>query len=269
MPATSDLINVYRFSTGRRFYAVGQVRDVAAALGDERIARRAEEALEHDRGTLEKERLWKVAKKEKSSGRGRAVELDNRLDRVLSGMHASVSALKAALARESDLAKRCDAFLTSTFPQGPGAITNSEFEDQLGAMKEILDHLETIDNAQAEAMHITPFAEQLSVLVPLFEAELREPGEQFRFKKLRAARALGHEKLCELIATIVADYPGRDPENVEKKERLYAPIAEQNERVRARLARRPSPDVEVDPETGEELDTEDDTDGDDPSEPRS
>lgn len=268
MPAVNELINVYRFSTGRRAFAVGQVREVAVDLGDELIARRAEELLEHDRGTLEKERLWKTAKKQKSSGRGRAVELDNRLDRNLSGMFTSVRALRDTLDRESELAKRCDEFLTTTFPQGPGAITNLEFEDQLGAMEDIVRHLATISDAQAKEMHISPFNEQLAVLVPLFASELDQPGEKFSFKVLRAARTLGHEMLCELIATIVANHAGRAPENVEKRRRLYAPIAEQNERVRVRLARRPAPDVEVDPVTGEELDTEDD-DADDPAGPRS
>lgn len=257
MPAVNEVIKTYNFSTGRRLYAIGQVRRAAAELGDELITRRADEALEHDRGTLEKERRWKIAKQQKSAGRGQAAALDNRLDRVLSGMHASVAALRGALDPDDALTQRCDRFLATYFPEGPGAITNLEFEDQLGAMKNIAEHLAEMDADEARQMHISPFREQLAALLPLFETELEEPGEQFRFQVLRAARAVGHEKLCELIATIVAHYPGREPENVEKRQRLYAPIAEQNERVRARNARRPSPDVEVDPETGEELDTED------------
>ncbi|MEQ9072688.1 MAG: hypothetical protein RLP09_02465, partial [Sandaracinaceae bacterium] len=94
--------------------------------------RRADAALEHAR----EERLWKIAKRQQEAPRGNAVELHNQLDRVISGMHTSV----AALDRESPLAKRCREFLATYFPQGAGGITNREFEDQLGAMKEILAH---------------------------------------------------------------------------------------------------------------------------------
>src|SRR5690606_6360038 len=87
------------FSSGASVgvYAIGQLRKVAAELGDVQITQRADAALEHDHGTLEKERLWQVARSQKSGARGRAAELDNHLDRIVSGMHTSVSALKGAL----------------------------------------------------------------------------------------------------------------------------------------------------------------------------
>ena len=186
-------------------------------------------------------------------------------------MFTSVSSLKGALDSDSELAQRCGAFLDTYFPEGPAGITKREFEEQLGAMQEILRHIQAIDAAQAAEMHVTPFSDQLARLVPSFEAELAQPGEQFRFDILRTAREVGHENLCTLIAAILAGYPGRDPEQVEKRHRLLAPLAEQNERVRVRMARRPAPDVAVDPETGRELvdpvDDLDPTADDDPAEP--
>ena len=137
-------------------------------------------------------------------------------------------------------------------------------------MQEILGHLQAMPADEASEMHVSPFVAQLARFVPLFEAELAQPGEQFRFDILRAAREVGHENLCTLIATILAEYPGREPENVQKRGALLAPIREQNERVRARKARRTAPDVDVDPETGEELLVTEDVlepTGDDPSEP--
>lgn len=52
--------------------------------------------------------------------------------------------------------------------------------------------------------------------------------------------------------------PTRDEEHVRKRTAILAPIVGLNERVRARRSRRSAPDVEADPETGEErLVTED------------
>jgi len=73
------------------------------------------------------------------------------------------------------------------------------------------------------------------------------------FKELRTARANGHEALCKLVSTIISEYQKEDPETVETRGALLAPVFAQNAKISERRKTNPAPDVDVDPDTGEEL----------------
>src|SRR5690606_33071236 len=106
---------------------------------------------------------------------------------------------------------------------------------------------------QLRRLNITWHVGELARLAPQLAAALDQPREGMRFEEVRATREEGHEKLCELVATIVSQFRGRSEANVQARTALLAPVVEANERVSARRRRRNGPDVEVDPNTGEEL----------------
>jgi hypothetical protein len=267
----TDIIQFFslpRFSTGRRIFACGQVLDAARRQENaELLIDLIERSTAQDRATLALEARWREQRANRSRARGRAVELDNEIDRLLGGMFTTVSVLVGAL-RTGDRASEGRAFLRSFFPEGAGSITNMRFEDQLAVMEEMLTRLAAMSAEQIDRLNIGFYVEELRRLVPEFERELREhTREDLRFDVVRAARQEGHENMLLLLATIYATRAGRDEADTRARRELIGPIIEQAERIRARRRTRPSGhDVEVDPETGEEHDQEDDVDPSDPEE---
>lgn len=261
----ADYVALYRFSTGRRLFTLSQLRARAAERGDETLVQRIDEAIEHDRETVRLEGLWEKARRQTSRARGRAVELDQRIDRLLGAMHTTVSVLLSTLPPESERARRARGFLDRFFPAGAAAIVNSAFEDQLAVLEHMTEALGAMDRAALDELNVAHFARELAELTPQFKTELSQPSEGFRFDKLRAARDRGHRNLLVLVATIIAQHPGSEPAEVGARRALLAPIAEQNARIRAARRRAPrGPDVEVDPQTGEEIDRP----GDEPTAPQ-
>lgn len=247
------LYTIARFSTGRRLFVIAQVLELARELGNVRLIARAEQALAFDRETREKESEWRRVRGNRSRARGNAVEIDRQLDRVIGAMHSSLHAVLVALDPRSAHAAKVRAFIDRYFPEGADAITNAEFEDALAIIEEMNEDFALLSEAERAELSITFHVPELARLAPQLSTELNKPTGGIRFATVSAARLEGHENLCTLASTIVAEYPGRKPENVEACTKLLTPIFDANARVAERRKRKNGPDVDVDPDTGEEL----------------
>lgn len=248
-----EQFTLYRFSTGRRLFTLKVVLALARAHGNPLIIACSEEAIAFDEGTRATEAAWNRTRGRASAARGNAVEIDAQIDRQLVGMHTGVSALHGAARTDSPLWKLSGDFLAHNYPDGPGVITNSAFEDELETVEEMLKDIVAMRPEDVAALAISYYVGELTRLAPLLATELSTPTEGMRFEAVRAAREEGHENLCTLIGAIVSQYRGRTAENASIRAALLAPINAQNERVAERRRKRASPDVDVDPETGEEI----------------
>lgn len=255
------LFTLLRFSNGRRLFVLRQVLAVAKELANPKLVARTEAAIAHELELRKKERRWARTKGKKSKARGEAQVLDARIDRLLSSLYRTVESVLDAVDPTGEHAAMVRAFLAKYFPAGVQEITHSEFEDELNIIEEMNEDFATLSEDDIKKLNIGYHVPELARLAPLFAAELdkSEEGDAIRFSEVRAAREQGHLKLVKLVATIVSEYdedevPEDEKAQVAKAQAdLLAPILAANARVAERRKRRNGADVEVDPDTGEEL----------------
>lgn len=245
--------SLYVFSSGRRVFTGKRVLEACDTWSNPFVRERVEWALAHDRNTITLERRWRRTRG-KSVARGRAVEIDRRIDYVISGAYQSVLLVRRPLDPTDPVAIKADAFLEEYFADGAEPITNAEFEDALAIIEDMNDDFAVMPKTDLEDLNIVPFVRQLAVLAPAFEAELTLPNTKMRFSELRKARAEGQRRLEIVLSAIIASFHQDTPEDIEAFNGLIAPILDQNARIAARRKSSPAADVDVDPNTGEELD---------------
>ena len=259
------LYTLLRFSNGRRIFVLKEVLAIATGLAKPRLTTRVEEALAFERNARKLERRWRRTKAKTSKARGEAKVLDAQLDRVISAMYASLQSVLATIDPRSAHAGKVRTFLDTYFPEGAEGITNAEFDDALSIIEEMNEDFALLSEDDIKELNITYQVPELARLGPLFAAELSRPeaSHTIRFEKVSAARTQGHKKLCRIVSTIHAEYDEDDgPEAGEAQAALLAPILAANERVAQRRKRRNGPDVDVNPDTGEELEGVQDLDTD-------
>lgn len=244
--------SLYVFSTGRRVFTFNRLIEVSRTWNSPFVAERVDWALAHDRNTITLERRWRRTRG-KSVARGRAVEIDNRIDHVISGMFQSVLLVRRPLDASDPVAIKADAFIDEHFSDGAEPITSAEFEDALAIIEDMNEDFSAMSSTDIQDLNIVPFVRQLAVLAPAFEAELTLPNTKMRFSELRKARKEGQRRLNVVLSAITAAFHENTPEHVQAFNGLIAPILDQNQRVGARR-KGPAVDVDVDPNTGEELD---------------
>src|SRR3954466_11464103 len=80
-----SLFNFYIFPTGRRLFAIGQVREAAKAQSFTELSDLCDTAITHDQATLDIDRRW--AGEEKSGGTNPlAQRIDALVDRALAAV---------------------------------------------------------------------------------------------------------------------------------------------------------------------------------------
>lgn len=256
------LFRLLRFSSGRRLFVLRQVRKLASELANPRLLARVDAAIAHELHVRKLERQWVRTKSKRSTARGDAKLIDAKLDRLISSMYRTVEGLLDTIDPESEHAAKVRAFLDEYFPAGVQEITSAQYEDALAIIEEMNEDFATFSEDDIKALNISYHVPELARLTALFAAELDKysPKNQVRFSKVRAAREEGHARLLKLVSAILVEYDEHDAEDDEKRkeiiaiqEQLLEPILDANERVAQRRKRRNAPDVEVDPETGEEL----------------
>ena len=253
--ATYEFFSLLRFSNGRRLFVLQTLLNIAASLASPLLIARIEGAIASERELRKLEAGWRRVRGKKSKARGNAVQLDAQLDRLIGSIYRTVQEALVPLAPGSAAEIMVKAFLGNYFPEGAAAITNAEFEDALAIIEEMNEDFALLSEADLGTLNIANHVPELARIAPLFAHELKSSDTgKVRFADVSAARIEGHENLCGIVATICSEYWGKEEEKVAARAALLAPIREANDRVAARRKIKNTPDVDVDPETGEELD---------------
>lgn len=242
------LYNLYELSTGRRIFALGQVRDRALERGIMEVVAHVDAAIDHDRATRQTDTRW-AARDQPAAVDAAVKPIDILLDRALSAMRDAAVA-QAEVARPGDgLAEQVDGFLRAVFPLGVAAVTSLPYVEELAAVEHILEKLQGPQAAAVIELGLTRHAERLAELVTSYRDALCAPPIDLTWDDVRAARARGQELLLEAVALIIALTRDGTPESSAARADLLAPILEQNDAVRRYMrARRKVEDV--DPSTG-------------------
>lgn len=241
-----DLIKMRRISTGRRLFALRQVRGIAGNQGRNDLLAAVDEALQFDTNTYEMELAWKRAR-ELPKSRGDAFDFDNQIDRTLSAIYRRLED-NVTLMAGTDLAEPSQALLTQLFPAGVRPIIQQKFEEQLVNNRAILAGLKEND-AVVDTVGLRSHITRLEQLARQFDAELQETKKpEVSWGKLCSLRTLGNMHLRRIVAKVIGI--GGFSESDEKvREELLAPILFQAEQaMKTRKSRSDSADVEPDVE---------------------
>ncbi len=245
-----NLFRLLILSTGRRMFALQQVRKLATQRGDTAIAERAQLALTHDRKTRVLDLAWSgMQNGGRSSPRTRTA--DARLDSSLSGLRGGAVSLTQGALPDDPLIAKVEDFLDRVFPAGVGAITQLPYVDELSAAETIVELLQGELAPVVVELGLTVQAERVITRTTEYRTVQEAEELPLQFAKVSAARTAGHTYAMGVVALIVATY--HEPDNQEHqaaREQLLAPILAQDEAIRAyRRARRRV--VDIDPDSGE------------------
>ncbi|MFU8806462.1 MAG: hypothetical protein ACNA8W_21800 [Bradymonadaceae bacterium] len=255
-------ITLLIFTAARRVFAFSQLLIIARRFQDEEVEAFLEKSIAHDRETLRKEALWRAARQPQGTGRGKAVDIDNAIDRLVGAMHKSVQNLVSSVDPGHPIVAKGREFNRAVFPDGAHPIVTLQHEDQLGVMEELLERFDGPLRSHISELSLTIYVDQLRTLVPQFRSELKkqEPRPAITFDEVRAAREQGQENLLAIVARILGENYTNSTAHVERRNEYLSIVFEQNERIRSHRSRRRRVMVDVNPDTGEEFVIEDDID---------
>jgi hypothetical protein len=252
------LISIPFLTTGRRLFALKQCLELAKELMLAPLVTLIEEAILHDQGTIGMERAWTRSKKV-SKARGNAVVLDNSIDGIIGSIQSTMLNHKVALAPNNPIVKAADIILSQLFPEGVKPIITLPFEEQLSVNDDIVNRLKTDLKEACALTGIAGYVENLETLNEAFRLELRKTAtKETTFDVIEARQAEGNLFVRQVVALVLGTFYQKTAEASEKRSALLKPILDQCERLRqSRKGRRPAGDV--DPDTGDELPSEEPT----------
>ena len=250
----TDHINLPQLPTGRALFAFEQMRAALqgqpALLAQLDAARDAAQALR----TLEAQHAAE-AEARRSAARGEAQAIDYQLDRTL-GELANLCAALSKLGEEHPQGAAAQAFSARFFPNGVTEIIRAVYEDQLLKIESLLSAIEQAPAADWVAtLPIEPYVETLKTLTPKYRAELEKSAPAtVTYDQLRAERRAAHQQLAYLVAGVY--FTLRD-----SHDEALTPLTRQIERHRALRKGRRAVTVDVDPQTGDEVEVDAPTEG--------
>ncbi|MDI1446713.1 hypothetical protein [Polyangium sp. 6x1] len=248
-PLLASLLSFYTFSTGRRLFALSQVRKAAFLASFVDLDAHVGEALAHDRETRALEAKWAGRKPTIYSPEAR--QIDIYVDAALTAFRDGAEAQIRASAEGDPLAEAAQAMLLVLFPKGAGAITSLGFVEELAEVQRILSRLDEPDyQALVAELGLTRQVARLRDLEGQYRAAIEGPGGALTFAQVKDARAKGQSLMLQAVALILGKYPSDSEADRKARGTLLEPILVQNEAIRRYLRER-KPIEDVNPETGE------------------
>ena len=246
----SNYLSINRMPTGRAVYALKAVHKQAKKRGLSALEQATSVAVEQGNQTLRVEFSYEQSRDDHSAARGKAVELDNRLDAQIGAIQSLVAARKVG-DEDDPVVQAARRVLEVVFPRGVAPIIHQSFEVQLGIMKVMLETFDGDLTSEVELLGIQREVQRMDRLVDAFQKELATAKTNHTtFDEVREARELLHEHTALVVAQVIAAYPSLDEQTTADRESLLAPINDQQERVAADHRRRRRL-TDVDPDTGE------------------
>ncbi|MDI1475568.1 DUF6261 family protein [Polyangium sp. y55x31] len=248
-PLLASLLSFYTFSTGRRLFALSQVRKAAVAASLVDLAAHAETAITHDKETRDLEAKWAARKPTTYSPE--AKQLDIYVDAAITAFRDGAEAQIRASATGDPLAEAAQKMLTVLLPKGAGAVTSLPFVEELAEVQRILSRVDEPDyKALVTELGLTRQVARLKALEGQYRAAIEGPGGQLTFAQVKDARAKGQSLMLQAVAMILGKHPSDSEADRKARGALLGPILVQNEAIRRYLRER-KPIEDVNPETGE------------------
>lgn len=247
-------LQMRRFPTGRRIFTLEQTR-VVADKHLPTLLPLIDQAIAHDRNTLRLEGLWSRTRGDTSTSRGEATVIDAQIDRTLVAMETVAKGQQVG--PKGDLvADAATRFLKAVFPLGVQAVTQKPFEEQLGGLKMLVELFDGELEKDVKLIGVERHLAQLKPLMEQFEQQLAlTKTPHITWDVVSAAQREGQELLAEVVVVILGAFHARNSATTSVREELLAEYNRQDALLREAFRRQRRP-LDVNPDTGEEVDTE-------------
>ena len=251
MPVTlATLITLYLFSTGRRLFAMQEVKKLATAENFTALASHCDVAIDHDRTARIVEARW-LGRKTNTQYSPLAKHIDILVDTALTALHDGVATEAKNSAPDDPLGQQADTLCQTLFPKGAGAVTSLNYVDQLGEVERIIATAKSPEWAPViTALGLDRRVARLDSLEPQYRSAVADPVTKLDFADVKQARSRGQSLMLQAVAMILGKYPSDSDADIAARSKLLGPILRQNEAIRDYLRGR-KPIVDVDPDTGE------------------
>lgn len=246
----SALLSFYIFSSGRRLFAMQQVKSAADAAGFNALASHAEVCITHDRATRDLEAKW-AGQKTGQSYAPEARQLDIYVDAALTALRDGLDSQIKASAPGDPLGEAAQRLSQELFPKGAGAITSLPYVEELAELQRILGRVQHPDwHAVIGDLGLGRQVTRLAQLEKQYAAALVGPAGQVSFAQVKDARAKGQSLMLQAIAMTLGQHPSDSEADRKARNGLLAPVFTQNEAIRSYLRQRKAIE-DVNPDTGE------------------
>jgi hypothetical protein len=228
-----------------------RIAELAQARGLTAIVAIIDQALAQDRKALE------LDAQRRTAGPEQVRDKDLVVDRVL----VAIDYLLAYAASKPDGAAATQ-LQRQLFPSGTTEHTRLPFPEQSSANDRVLAILEDPANAaQIAALNLNNLTADLRQARDAFDSALaaRDRFNPTTWDEVKAARAAGQELYLQVVVQILAQFPGQSADDAEARATLLGPVWQQEDQVRAFRRQRRGPLLDVDPQSGELLETDGDT----------
>ncbi len=249
-----EVTDFLQLTPGRRAFALQQVEKEAEQLVDEAIddalLAKIARALEINNEARATRNWWRRDRKLNEDSRHKANEIDNELDRAIGALHTNLQATRKGFP-DGPRGEAASEILQALFPDGAAGITSLSFEDELSAVRFLVEQFNTEWSDEADRLGIRPLVDRIDGLADQFADALGNTEVRTTtWDEVRAADTEGQRAMLQVVVEILGRF--NEPDQLPTARKLLAPILEQNDRV-SELHSRNRRVTDVDPETGEEV----------------
>ncbi|TKC99606.1 hypothetical protein [Polyangium fumosum] len=251
MDATlTTLLTLYVFSTGRRLFAMQEVKKAASAAGHAALAAHCDVAIDHDRMTRNLEARWS-SDKDAAQYSPETKQIDILVDVALGAFRDAINAEARDSAPGDTLGEDAAKLEAELFPKGVAAITTLPFPEELAEVERIISRAQSPQWSNVtQALGLGRRVARLVELEKSYRAAIAAPAKNVSFGQVKNARAKGQSLMLQAVAMILGLHPSDSEADLLARQNLLGPILAQNEAIRVYLrARRTIEDI--DPETGQ------------------
>jgi hypothetical protein len=244
-----SLIRLNVFTTGRRAFALRQVKLIAQKQGFAELEAHCDAALKHEELTRGIELRW-TGQPVTPNNNPAVRHIDALVDRTLGAIRDQAVTQTIGAPPDDPIHQNVELFLRRVFPLGVHAVSTLPYIDELEAADQIAKLLRGELSALVRELGLAQLTERLADLVAQYREALEAtPESVMDWGKVRAVQAEGQGMLLEAVCIILGKHRGRTPQGTASRAVLLGPILKQNEAI-SQYVRLRRPVVDVDPETG-------------------
>jgi hypothetical protein len=246
----ASLLTFYVFSTGRRLFAMQEVKKLATADTFTTLVTHCDVAIEHDLATRVTEARW-AGRKTSAQYSPLAKQIDIYVDTAVSALHDGLELEANNSAPDDPLGQQAETLRQTLFPNGVAGVTALNYVDELAEVERILSTVKSAEWAPIITMlGLSRRVARIEALEPQYRSAVADTATALAFSDVKSARMRGQSLLLQIVAIVLGKYPSDNATDLAARAKLLAPIFRQNDAIRDYLrARRPV--LDVNPDTGE------------------
>ncbi|MCG8419417.1 MAG: hypothetical protein MJE77_15910 [Proteobacteria bacterium] len=265
MVVPNRLFTLYKFPIGRMAFALGNTARRATTLPEpvEPIAELAGRGATMARETLQLIGLYRSSNTGQALYPPQARPLDQLVDAGVSGTHSYLSS-QLTMFGHTARGEAAQQMLDALFPEGLVAIVSQPFTAEHERVAVLLDIAESAKLAEARAQlpDLPAMLDELRARNEQYGEVLHEVSDAPTSNDVQRAREQCQDTLCATVGLIIGHFALHAPERTADRDHLLEPIMVQNEAI-GRARRRRIVPADTDPDTGEEIGGDGDSQSDD------